>query len=348
MMFTAASLAASALALATGSATAQQSMADALADVQVYNCSLAAGAQDLFVFRIAADGAVTLSNAPDSQVRETENGLSVMSADGLREIEDGAYYVYNGGTAESGSCTDITSFARLLFPAMTAAFAPGAADGSVTEQAAAASLVDQSVRSTQAETMLTEITAERDTLRRLSEDQSDEIAELTRELEEVTSNLAFVTEDRDALEADLAALSAETDNAEELQAELEELRTLHASVTSVATDSQGQMGDLQAKLDATTATNRQLVATVAGLNGRISELGAALRSARADRDAARADRDAALRKASSTAAAKPKVVTVSNSSLTNAAIARIAAIQGRSQNAIRNELCRVIGRGGGC
>lgn len=339
-----------------GAAMAQQTedtMDEALRDIAVYDCALD-GAQAIYVFQMSADGAIALVGDDTAPVRATETGLSIMTDDGLLEVSDGAYFVYSAGSAESGTCTDITEFAHALYPAMTEAYTPRATGGTVAEQAAAAALADLTVRTQRAEAEAAATEAkfeELDTARETAEDNlveaMGEIDALKAELgaamsatDAVRDELADRTSERDALTEKLAEmealLAASAERLTATEANLDELRALHAIVTEAATDFQGQLGEATTKLTETTAKNRSLVATVAGLNGKITELGDAIRGLRSERDTA-------LQRAS---AAGDR--TVSTTSLTNAAIAKIATLQGRSQNAVRNELCTMLGRGSGC
>lgn len=343
-----------ALAILAGPAWAQQQTIDeSLTEVSVFDCAI--GGQDMvLIFRKTADGKILLVGDETSPVRATEDGLTFMALDGMHEITDGAYHIYGAGTAESGTCDDITAFAHTLYPAMTLAYVPDAEGASVAEQAAAASLADLNVRTERALEDTAAAMAERDAMQAELEARTNELAAAMAEVEDLNARLsaamaelASVTEAMERLTEErdgLATLLGETETAlgetastlEATEVKLEELRALHASATSAATDFQGQLGAATQKLVSVEADNRTLVATVAGLNSKISDLGSTLRSTRAERDAA-------LKKAESAGSS-----VVSTSSLTNAAIARIATLQGRSQNAVRSELCRIIGRSGGC
>lgn len=371
-----------ALCLTTASAAvAQGTIDESLRDVRVFDCALG-DSQAIYIFRADAEGGISLVGDADTAVRATENGLSVMTADGLQEISDGAYHVYKSGNAESGTCNDVTDFALALYGPLTAAYAPEATGQTVAEQAAAASLADLTVRMQRAEAdmvttkaqfddltaakvaaeaALQEATAELKALRPKVETQSNELAAATAKVDDLTVKLAETEAALSVSQADLdaatgelaetktaletlqtqyaeldAAIGALTTERDTLAAELAELRALHDSVTAAATGFQGQLTETTAKLKATDADNRSLVATVSGLNGKISELGAELRKVRGERDAA-------LKKAAGANSSR-----VSTSALTTAAIRQLATMQGRSQNAIRSELCRLIGGSSGC
>ena len=125
-------------------------MDEALEQLQVFDCVLGE-AQVIYVFQTDADGMISLVGDAAAPVRMGEKGISLMTADGAREIGDGTYNVYKDGTAESGTCTDATALAHTIYPALTAAYAPDAEGDTVAEQAAAAGLKDLTTRVNEAE-----------------------------------------------------------------------------------------------------------------------------------------------------------------------------------------------------
>ena len=120
------------------------------------------------------------------------------------------------------------------------------------------------------------------------------------------------------------------------ETELEKLNLLHQAVSGAADAFNEQLIDTTAKLELAEQSRRSLVATVAGLNQKITDLGSELKTVRGTVDAAN--------KKAEDAGARARSI----SGLTNAAISRVATLQGRSQNAVRSELCSLIGRGANC
>ena len=118
-----------------------------------------------------------------------------------------------------------------------------------------------------------------------------------------------------------------------LKATTAELAELQAAYTSEVEVSKTLRAELEATtnvLNATEQERRSIVANVAVLNQKMSDLGGKLKVSRGETSAAQKDAKAA--KAQSSAM----------SNLAKAALAQVATLQGRSITAVRREICSLM------
>jgi len=345
--------------LLAGAATAQGSLENALQSLEVFDCS-AEGARTLYVFQLGADGKVSLVGDEAAPVRIEGSGYSVMLSEGAREISPDAYFVYRDGTASSGTCRQVSDLARAVYPVITDGLLPEIDSTSEDAAGQAAAVLVQTMQSKLVEA--TAAMAELADLRVRFEASQAELATVRATAESATKALADLQASDAATRAELATTSADLADAmeavgsfrmklAEIAAQLteaesgrmtavESLEATSADLAALQSDYAAEVDvtkTLRAELDATTGVlnateqeRRSIVANVAMLNQKMSDLGGKLKAARDDTSAAEQEAKAA----------KAQIGAMSN--LAKAALAQVATLQGRSVTAVRREICSLM------
>ncbi len=181
---------------------------------------------------------------------------------------------------------------------------------------------------------LTAAETERDDLAaKLAEAQAALEATMT-ELADVSASLEGTLSDKDKLMEDLAEEKTLSEGLQTQMAEAEEklgtLEDLVAEGDVLSKELATTLADTQEALTARTQEHRSAAATVVSLNQKVADLGQDLRSARTATDAAETRADAA----------EAQIAAMRN--FANAAVSRIATMQGRGMRAVRYEVCQFV------
>ncbi|MDJ0823892.1 MAG: hypothetical protein QNJ16_00170 [Rhodobacter sp.] len=334
---------AGALGIGIGSAAAAQDTLDEmLAATSVFDC-MAGDTRAVYVFQSDADGNVALLGDSARALRAQDGDFLIKTPDGLREIAEDRYLVFNGGKAMPGTCLNVTDIARGIYPAVTAAYLPGVAGTDVgatgaPELAAAVTVRDLQVRLAERDAAAAEA-ADRigDLQAKLTEADAAGVAAEARigDLQadvDAAEAAAIEAADRiDGLQADLAAAVAAMADAEAaieaLQSGVAELEEQIAAETEARLAEAAMVRDLQMQLTATVADlrsseseRRAVVASAAMLGDRTVSLEGKLKGARDDAEEARTE-----------------IAAMQN--LADAAVLQIATMQRRDPKMVRAEVC---------